>query len=172
LTEEKRGVAILNNGKYGINIIGNSMNLTLLKSALAPDPMADRGIQTFTYAIYYWNGSFGECGVIREAYEMNCPLFVLPGAAGEASIFKLDASNIILETVKLAEDGSDDVILRLYEAKRTLTHCILSTILPLKKVIQTDMLENYQNNLSFNLGSIELEFRPFEVKTIRLSIEK
>ena len=49
LVEENRGVAVLNDSKYGINVLGNSLNLTLLKSALAPDPLADRGIQTFTY---------------------------------------------------------------------------------------------------------------------------
>jgi alpha-mannosidase len=170
LAEENRGVAILNDCKYGINVLDNSMNLTLLKSALAPDPVADKGIQIFTYAIYFWNGSFGDCNVIREAYEMNCPFMMLPGTAGEASIFDLDAANIILESVKLAEDGSDDIILRLYETKRTLTHCILSTTLRVNKASQTDMLERFQSDLSFNKGKIEMDFRPFEVKTIRLSI--
>lgn len=41
-----------------------------------------------------------------------------------------------------------------------------------KKVIKTDMVENYQSNLSFDLGRIGLEFGLFEVKTIRHSIEK
>jgi alpha-mannosidase len=169
LAEENRGVAILNDCKYGINVLGNSMNLTLLKSALAPDPVADRGIQSFTYAIYFWNGSFGDCNVIREAYELNCPLTFLPGDGGEASIFSLDAKNIILETVKLAEDGSGDIILRLYEAVRNLTHCFLSTTLPVDKASQTDMLEKFQSDLPISKGRIELDFRPFEVKTLRLS---
>jgi alpha-mannosidase len=171
LVEENRGVAILNDCKYGINVLGNSMNLTLLKSALAPDPVADKGLQTFTYAIYYWNGSFSECDVVQKSYEMNSPVLVLPGATGEASIFKIDAKNIILETVKLAEDGSDDIIVRLYEAKRNLTHCTLCTILPVTKAAQTDMLEKFQVELSISNGKIELDFRPFEVKTLRLSID-
>jgi alpha-mannosidase len=148
------------------------MNLTLLKSALAPDPVADKGQQTFTYSIYYWNGSFGESDVVREAYEMNCPLTVIPGAGGKSSIFNIDAANIIIETVKLAEDGSDDIILRLYEAKRNLTHCVLTTTLPVNKASQTDMLERYQSDLLVNKGKIKLDFRPFEIKTIRLSITK
>jgi alpha-mannosidase len=172
LAEENRGVAILNDCKYGINVLGNCMNLTLLKSALAPDPIADKGIQTFTYALYYWMGGFGDSDVIREAYELNSPLMMFPGAGGESSIFNLDMANIILETVKLAEDGSGDIILRLYEAKRSLTHCFLSTSLNLNKVSQTDMLERYQTDLSFSKGKIELDFRPFEIKTIRLSLNK
>ncbi len=172
LAEENRGVAILNDCKYGINVLGNTMYLTLLKSALAPDPLADKGIQTFTYSIYYWNGSFGECDVVREAYELNSPLLVLPGDGGKVSLFNLDAANIILETIKLAEDGSGDLILRLYEAKRNLTHCILSTPLSVNKASETDMLEKFQADLSLKRGKIELDFRPFEIKTIRLKITR
>ena len=172
LTEENRGVAILNDCKYGINVLGNSMNLTLLKSALAPDPVADKGIQTFTYAIYCWSGSFGDCNIVHEGYELNCPVQVLAGAAGKASIFEIDAANIILETIKLAEDGSNDIIVRLYEAKRNLTQCTLSTILPIIKASQTDMLERFQSELSISKGEIELDFRPFEVKTLRLTIDQ
>ncbi len=171
LVEEIRGVAILNDCKYGINVLGNSMNLTLLKSPLAPDPIADKGLQTFTYAIYYWNGSFGDSDLVREAYELNIPIAVIPGSAGEASIISIDAANIILETLKLAEDGSSDLILRLYEAKRTRTHCTLSTVLPVVKAWQCDMLERYQADLPFQDGKIKLDFRPFEIKTLRLSPE-
>ena len=172
LAEESRGIAVLNDSKYGINVLGNSMNLTLLKSSLAPDPAADKGFHSFTYALYYWTGSFGDCGVVREAYELNCPVLIRSGSADETSIFKLDNSNIILETVKPAEDGTRDIILRLYESKCSLTKCNLSTILPVYKVSQTDMLERFQVDLSINKGKITLEFRPFEVKTIRLSFDK
>jgi alpha-mannosidase len=171
LAEEQRGVAILNDCKYGVNVSGKSINLTLLKSALAPDPIADQGIQKFTYAIYYWNSSFGESGIVREGYELNCPVLVFPGSAGEASIFKIDADNIILETVKLAEDGSDDIILRLYECKRNLTNCTLTTSLHISKAVQTDMLERFQNELPEENGKIQLTFRPFEIKTLRLSTD-
>jgi alpha-mannosidase len=172
LVEENRGIAVLNDSKYGINVLGNSINLTLLKSALAPDPDADRGIQMFTYALYCWTGSFGDCAVVREAYELNQPPIQLPGSAGEASIFNLDAANIILETVKLAEDGSNDIIVRLYESKRNHTHCTLSTSLSVSKVSQTDMMERFQGELSVKKNKIRLDFLPFEIKTIRLSIGK
>jgi alpha-mannosidase len=170
LAEENNGVAILNDSKYGISVLGNTMNLTLLKSALAPDPTADKGMQTFTYALYPWNGSFADCGVIQEAYELNCPLTIMPGEAGEASIFNLDASNIIIESVKRAEDGSEDIILRLYESKRSHKDCSLSTILPVSKASQTDMLERFQQDLELDRGRINLSFHPFEIKTVRLSM--
>ncbi|NOZ26540.1 MAG: alpha-mannosidase [Chloroflexi bacterium] len=168
LAEENRGFAVLNDCKYGVNVLGNSINLTLLKSALAPDMTADRGMQEFTYAFYAWNGSFAESGVVREAYELNVLARTVPGAAGERSLFSVDAPNVIVETVKLAEDGSGDVIVRLYEAKRTATRCTLTTTLPVSQAFATDMLENVQGELPCGDGQIPLDFRTFEVKTVRL----
>jgi alpha-mannosidase len=90
------------------------------------------------------------------------------GAGGERSLFSVDAPNIIVETVKPAEDGSGDVVVRLYEAKRMATRCRLSTSLDIATAVQTDMLENGNEALPLADGQIGLEFRPFEIKTIRL----
>ncbi len=170
LAEENRGVAILNDGKYGISVSRNHLNLTLLKSAVAPDMTADRGRQAFSYALYVWNGSLAESNVVREAYELNCPVMVLPGAASEPekSLFSVDAPNIILETVKPAEDDSPDVIVRLYESKRMATRCNLATALPVRAAIQTDLLENNVAGLECAEGWVSLDFRPFEIKTVWL----
>jgi len=168
LMEENRGCAVLNDCKYGVNVLGNSINLTLLKSALAPDMTADRGRQEFIYAFYAWNGSFAESALVRESYELNCPAVTATGAAGKKSLFSIDAPNVIVETVKPAEDGSGDVVVRLYEAKRMATHCTLATSLPVVSAAQADMLENVQEELVCDGGEIPLEFRAFEVKTVRL----
>jgi len=53
--------------------------------------MADRGEQTFTYALYSWVGSFADSNVVREAYELNVPVTVVPGAGGDGSLFSLNA---------------------------------------------------------------------------------
>jgi alpha-mannosidase len=82
----------------------------------------------------------------------------------------VDAANVVIETVKPAEDGSDDVIVRLYEAKRMATRCALVTTLPVTSAAQTDMLENPQSVLPLDGGKIALDFRPFEIKTLRLRI--
>jgi len=87
LMEENRGFAVLNDCKYGVNVLGRSINLTLLKAALAPDMNADRGIQEFTYSICFWNGPFANSSVIRDSYELNCPISVINGNGGEKSLF-------------------------------------------------------------------------------------
>jgi alpha-mannosidase len=171
LMDERHGAAVLNDSKYGLSIDGSTIKLTLLRSPGAPDPQADRGMQEFTYAIYPWVGPLTESHLIQEAYELNIPPLIIPGQAGEATLFSLDASNIILEIIKPAEDGTTDLILRLYEALHTSTKCCLSTSLPLLGAYQTDMLETNQSPLLVNNGKIALSFRPFEIKTLRLQLD-
>jgi alpha-mannosidase len=102
------------------------------------------------------------------------PPLMAVGSAGEASLLAVDAPNIIIETVKPAEeagaDGTHDLVLRLYEAKRTATTCTLRTTLPVVEVHETDMLEGEiaSEALSCEQGAIPLSFRPFECKTLRL----
>jgi alpha-mannosidase len=167
--ESNRGVAVLNDSKYGLNVLGNSINLTLLKSPLAPDMSADKGTQTFTYAVYAWNGGFSESGVVKEAYDLNIPCLVVPGAPAEkspVSLFNLDAENIVIETVKPAEDGSGKIVVRLYESLRQATSCTLQTSLPVKSAALTNMMEEQAVELGCKDGSVKLEFRPFEIKTV------
>ena len=171
LAEGNRGVAVLNDSKYGLNVLGNKINLTLLKSPLAPDMTADKGLQTFTYAIYAWNGSLAESGVVKEAYDLNVPAWSVEGAVDRpVSLFSLDAKNIVIEAVKPAEDGSSNVVVRLYESMHMKTSCQLKTSLPVKSAVQTDMLENKQRDLDSKDGVIPLDFRPFEIKTVVLTL--
>jgi len=170
LAEENRGVAVLNDCKYGLSVEGGSINLTLLRSTLAPDMTADQGLQEFAYAFHAWNGPFFDSDLIHAAYELNIPALAVPGLAGEGWLFRVDARNVIVETVKPAEDGSGDVIVRLYEAKRTATRCALATSFSPTKVLATNMLEEGGETLPFENGSVTLDFRPFEIKTLRLVV--
>lgn len=170
LVEENHGFAVLNDSKYGLNVHENSINLTLLKSALAPDMYADKGMQDFTYSIYIWEGSFSKSNIVREGYELNTNPPVIRGEAMEESIFTVDSENIIIDTVKFAEDGSGDIILRLYESMHMTAKCNLTSSLPFKRCSQTNMMEKHQKDLDFNRKTIELNFRPFEIKTVRLKM--
>ena len=168
LAEELGGAAVLNDCKYGVNVLGNQINLTLLRAPLAPDVNADQGRQEFTYAFYCWPGSFAESGLVREGYDLNCPPSVCGGDAGRRSALTVTAPNVIVEAVKPAEDGSGDLVVRMYEASRIATRCELMADLPLRAAEATDMLERPCGRLPVGGGAVALDFRPFEVKTIRL----
>ena len=168
LAEEGRGFAVLNDCKYGVNVVAKSINLTLLRAPKAPDMTADQGRQEFTYAFYAWSGPLSDSGVVREACELNVPILTAAGSAGEQSLLSVDAPNVVIETVKPAEDASGDIIVRLYESKRTATRCTLTTTLPVASANGTDMLENTTSSLDLTGGRIALDLHPFEIKTLRL----
>lgn len=172
LCDNAHGVALLNDCKYGISVQDNVMGLTLLKSGLAPDEHADLGMQKFTYAFYAWEGPFSESDVVQKGYELNTPVPVRLGGGDSRSLFSVDQPNVIIETVKLAEDGSGDMIVRLYESMRKHTRCVLLTALPVSRVFEADMLEHEGTQLKTDSGRIGLELRPFEIKTVRLKTGK
>ncbi|MBG0771124.1 MAG: alpha-mannosidase, partial [Anaerolineaceae bacterium] len=173
LVEPERGFAILNDSKYGVDVFENSINLTLLKSALAPDMTADRGWQEFTYAFTFWNTPLAESDLVREGYELNIPLQVTSGTRKSASLFRVSKANIIIETVKPAEEpGAGDVVVRCYEALGNTTRAALSTSLPFTRAYLTDMLETPLEELALEEGEVALEFHPFEIKTLRFAIGK
>ena len=169
LVEGDRGFAVLNDSKYGVDVQDDSINLTLLKSGLAPDMTADRGRQEFTYGFYFWNKPFIDSGLVQQGYQLNVPLVAVEGFAPTRSLFDLDQSNIILETVKPAEDpNTRDIVLRLYESHGTRTAARLTTGLSFDHAYRTDMLENVLETLECEDGDIDMVFHPFEIKTLRL----
>ncbi len=172
LCDESHGAAVLNDCKYGISLNGNTMQLTLLRAAASPEMRADNGSHRFTYAFTAWEGCFLESPVVREAYRLNVPLRVARGSLSGFSAFEVDAANIFIDTVKPAEDGSGDIVLRLYESKRADTRCRLRISVPAVRAWLCDMLENRLEALPIEAGQISLAFHTFEVKTLRLEIGK
>lgn len=168
LAEGNRGVAILNDCKYGISAEEGRMSLTLLKSAAAPALHADQGTHQFTYSMMPYVGTFFESDVIREAYELNMPVQTAMGSATTGSLLEVSEGNVIIETVKYAEDESGDVILRLYESKNNQTNCKLRFGFDVKEVYMTDMLENNIRQETVCNREVSVQLKAFEILTLRL----
>ena len=146
LSEANYGVALLNDCKYGYDIHGNVLRLSLLRSPKAPDTTADRGDHQFTYSLLPHRGDVRQGGVIQEGYNLNVPLRVDRPAAGTGplgrshSFFTIDSPNVVLETVKIGED-KQSVIVRLYEAHGARGAVRLHLGLPVREVRRTNLLE-------------------------------
>ena len=172
LVEEGRGFAVLNDSKYGVNVLGSSINLTLLRAPFSPDPECDRGTQHFVYSFYAYDGCFRDSGIYKEAYDLNVPVEVYAGAASDGSVLTVADENIILEAMKPAEDGSGDLVLRFYESVRTKTETELYLALPCTEIAECNMLEADGKPLAFEASGdgvrVKLAFRPFEIKTLRI----
>lgn len=168
LCEGNRGVAVLNDCKYGVSTFETTINLSLLRSPRAPDDQADIGEQHFTYSFLPFAGALCDSDLVREAYDLNCPAAVYDGAWEQGSAVTVSAKNVFVDTVKPAEDGSDDVILRLYEAMGVHTETELAVCLPHSGMEACNMLEESGESLAEQGGRATLSFHPFEVKTIRV----
>ena len=170
LADGAHGAAVLNDCKYGISMNGNALELTLLRAGTCPEMCADNRVHHFTYAFTAWEGSFAESDVARQGYELNVKPVVAGGAVPTFSALTIDKENVILDTMKPAEDGSGDIILRLYESKKAavLATVTLSDLLQGEKVYLCDMLENCKEEILVENGEISLNFRAFEVKTVRI----
>ena len=177
LCDGSHGAALLNDCKYGISMNGNALELTLLRGATAPDRHADQGEHHFVYAITAWEGSFFDSDVVKQGYELNVkPMAVASGVKG-FSAFSVDVANVILESVKAAEDGSGDLILRLYESKKADTMAEVQFGLDalgcaVRKVSRCNMMEEPEEVLSTDGRSVSVHFRPFEIMTLRVECEK
>ena len=122
LSEGHYGVSLLNDCKYGHSVKDGCIGLTLIKSGIEPNPTTDQEEHFFTYALYPHAEGWQQAGTVREAYRLNQPaLSVRGGQAGtEYSLASVQPANVILETVKQAEDGNG-VIVRLYETENART---------------------------------------------------
>lgn len=163
------GLAVLNDGKYGVSVSGSEIRLTLMRAPMVPDMTADRGNHRFTYAVYPFLGPFAGSGVVREAVELNEPPVLggpWPGAA-EQALFLPQNKNILVDTVKPADTAENALLVRVYEAMGMGTRASFAVSPLVKRVEETDMLEENGGALSReDLAS--LPFRGFEIKTFLL----
>ena len=166
LTDGAHGAAVLNDGKYGVNVVDNEIRLTLLKAAMMPDQNADRGDQQFTYAFYPFDGPFQDSDVLQQAAQLNEP--VATGACGDdlGPVFLANAKNIIVDTVKIADVHENALLVRVYEAMGKQTDCAFAVHEKIRSVLETDMLE--EDPRTVDPGNIH--FGPFEIKTFILDL--
>lgn len=174
LSDNTGGISILNDCKYGYDIHGNIMRISLLRSPTWPDPMADRGKHTFTYSIYTHPGTVTEGSTIRRAQELNIPLTACLSDShngtlpAKYSFFDVNTPGVILETVKKAEDDNS-IIIRCYEAFGKDSDAMLSFFKEPKSIVETDLLENKTLDHKVTGKSLALKFKKFEIKTLKIN---
>lgn len=171
LSEGNYGVALLNDSKYGYDIHHNVMRLSLLKSATMPDPIADQGVHYMTYALLPHEGDWRR-DVPRAAYDLNNPLIVRHvEQAGGRTPWRHFAmphqSNLIIETIKQAEDGNG-VIMRLYENNRERGPVTVQFGFDVAAVMRCNLLEDVLEPVPVRHNHIELDVKPYQIITLRV----
>lgn len=170
------GVAVANDSTYGHDITrtprpgggaATTVRLSLLRAPLFPDPDADQGEHTFRVSILP-GAEIGDA--VREGYRMNLPARRVRGAGPVEPLLAVDHPAVVIEAVKLAEDRSGDVIVRLYEAHGGRVTARLSTAFAYEGVVETDLLERKTRAGAVRAATpdaVELELRAFQLVTLR-----
>lgn len=166
VSETNYGVALLNRSKYGIGYREGTLSLSLMKGGTHPDTRADEGIRYFQYALLPHEGAFSAQNTVQPAYSFQNPFVLCRGGKALNPIVKITAPNIICETVKVSEDG-EDTILRCFESEKSRTVTALH-FGQRYDVFVCNLLEEILLPIASDCVSTEMEFAPFEMKTIRL----
>ena len=143
------------------------MALTLIKSGIEPNPTADQEEHVFTYAIYPHAEGWRAAGTVDEAYNLNQPLVAETNAADADaySFASVDQANVVLETVKMAEDGNG-IVLRMYESENALTKVKLTVDTAFEKAYICNLLEEIESEAAVYGKAIEVVLKPYEVVTV------
>ena len=191
------GVAVANDSSYGHDITrtrfggdgseggatGSTVRITLLRAPLFPDPVADQGEHTFRAAV-----TFGAdvAEAVRQGYSINLPerrvaagVGAGAGAGAVAPLVRVADPQVVVEAVKLAEDGSGDVVVRLYESLGARAATTVALDFPHGDVTVTDLIERpFEDGaggpggsmpVPTDDGGVSLTLRPFEIVTLRIA---
>ncbi len=172
LSEGNYGVSLLNDCKYGYDVKVHTLRLTLLKSAMSPDPGADQGRHEFSYALLPHLGDWREGDTVRQAYLFNMPATARLGSVqpSATSFVSTDRPGLVIETVKPAENG-DGVIVRLYDAHNTRGPAMLTFAREIASAEETNMLEESAGAAEFAGRTLRLNVRPYGIQTFRVRLK-
>ena len=135
------------------------------------DKTQDQGHHSFSYAIYPHGGNHIDAKTNMISYDFNYKaipkyLKAQDGSLEDTkSLFRLSKDNVIIETIKKAED-SNDLIVRLYESENKATSTTLYTDFDMVSVDEVNLMEKENHSIKSKKNSVELSFKPFEIKTL------
>ena len=169
LSEGHYGVSMLNDCKYGHSVKDSNMALTLIKSGIEPNPVADQEEHYFTYAIYPHAEKWQAAKTVEQAYDLNQPAIAVAGGKPGSLLSKasVDKSNVVLETIKCAESG-EGTIIRMYESENALTKTNLVVEGNYNKAFVCNLLEEEEAELELKDGVVCVQLKPYEVVTVKL----
>ena len=141
------GVAVLNDSTYGHDVTrdvdgqghpSTTVRLSLVRAPLFPDPQADQGRHRLRVALRP-GASIGDA--VTEGYAFNLPARTVRGGHGAPPLVSVTGAGVVVEAVKLAEDRSGDVVVRLYESLGARTRARVTAGFEASGVVATDLLE-------------------------------
>ena len=177
LSSDDYGVSVLSDCKHGYDCQQNQIRLTLLRGSEFPDPEADRGIHTFTYAIYPHAKDWRSAQTVRQSCELNQPLQVFhlndsfeelrsdaqKSLPSSGLFLDLQSENLVLTAFKQSEDDPEKFVLRCYECHGESANLNLKSDLDLRIGHSLNLLEQIQDDSAPSL------IEPWKIKSFSIS---
>ncbi len=174
------GLAVLNDSRYGYDVLGNRLRMTLLRGAYEPDTVADQGTHVIRYSMMPHAGDWREARVVQEAAGFNQPLLARLVSSGSAdsrrqangSLWRprLSGGSVAIAALKPAHRG-DGRVIRLYEFGGRAAKVRLSGMPAGAQVTETNIVEDRLATLDADGGDLLLHFRPWQVRTLLITTE-
>ncbi len=175
VAEPDWGVAIANDSTYGYDVdrttradggTTTTVRFSLLRAPRFPDPDSDQGMHVLRFRIRP-AASIGDA--VRMGQALATPLRSVVGTHAVEPLVSSSHDAVLIDTVKLAEDGSGDVIVRLYESQGKRASTELTAAFSHRALVLTDLLERPRSDAepSADGVSVSLTFRPFQLRTVR-----
>ncbi|MGW2741830.1 alpha-mannosidase [Streptomyces sp. NPDC001450] len=182
LTEPDWGVAVVNDSTYGHDVTRTvrtgadrgttttvtTVRVSLLRAPRFPDPETDQGVHRFRHALI---PGARIADAVREGWRINLPERRTTGAGEVAPLVTVDNAAVVITAVKLADDGTGDVVIRFHEAHGARARATLTAAFPFTDLAMTDLLERPGGEGEppvRNDDRITVRLRPFELMTLRL----
>jgi alpha-mannosidase len=176
LGEPGFGVTVTNDASYGYDIerttredggTTTAAGISVLRSPRFPDPETDQGRHVFRYAIA---PGTDVADAVRLGYRSSGPARTLRGGGAVAPLVASSSPAVVVETVKLAEDGSGDVVVRLYESLGGRASTRIRLDAAFERAELTDLLERpIEAAPVAEDGVVVLTLRPFQIVTLRFA---
>lgn len=170
-----RGAAVLNDATYGHDVTRlpdpsgdgarylTQIRQTLLRGARYPDPESDQGEHTFRTRLLV---DADVAAAVEAAYDLSMPVREIDGAGTVEPLVACEGDGVVVDTVKLAEDGSGDLIVRVYESMGRPTRASVS--IEADEVWPVNLLEDPVGKpVDVDGRSIGVDLRGFEILTLR-----
>ncbi|GAA3746895.1 alpha-mannosidase [Salinactinospora qingdaonensis] len=181
VSEPHYGHALVNAETYGHDVTRDvrddggtttTVRLSLLRAPRFPDPETDQGRHAFSYSLV---PGAGIADAIREGYRINLPARRVAGDTPVPPLVTVDAPGVVVESVKLADDRSGDVVVRLYEAHGDRASTEVRAGFDVSDVWTVDLLEDSlaaAAHLRRDGAALHCDLRPFQILTLRFARQR
>ncbi len=166
------GIALLNDSKYGYDILGNRLRLTLLRSGYDPDAISDVGQHQIRYSLLPHCGSWRDSGVVQAAAGYNQPFITrviqedIPAKdSGGFQPAVVGSTGVQISCIKQAHRANGRII-RLYESAGRAATIELTGLPSGSKLWETNIIEDIMGDIPSDNGRASLTFRPWQVRTL------